>query len=314
MKTVSLFSGGLDSICAVLLMKEQGHDVIGVYIDHGFNSSDKTDYLKTMESKLGISIKRIDISKEYIDLLKNPKHGFGKNLNPCVDCHAKFIKVAWNYAKSIGAHFLTSGEVLGQRGMSQTHEQLKKVNAEIGEISEFLVRPLSGKIMKKTLPEKYGWVDRDKMLSITGRGRKKQMELVAKLGITNYETPGGGCLLTDKTYSKRLRLLFVHNIENYNVAKYGRFFLINDKLLIVGRNQDDNIAMEKYKDNFIPLTPLFDKAPFSLLEKNSDENTIKLALDIISRYTKIDTPQNIQIGDQIMQIEKIDIDVEKYMI
>jgi len=202
MKALALLSGGLDSSLAIKLLLEQGIDVAAVNIATRF-SSGKADHAALVASELGVQFIRLNASEDYIEMLKNPKHGYGSNFNPCIDCHIYMIRKAGEIMESEGASFVVTGEVLGQRPMSQNKGSLLRVEKE-SELDGLLLRPLSAQRLKITTPEREGWVDREKLLGINGRGRKVQLELAAQYGISAYSAPAGGCLLTDKEFSSRL--------------------------------------------------------------------------------------------------------------
>jgi len=203
-KAVALFSGGLDSILAVKLIQEQEIEVKGVNFKTPFFGLDKTFFAA---KSLDMDLEIIDITQELLEILRNPKHGFGKNMNPCIDCHTFMFKKAGEYMSEIGASFIISGEVLGERPMSQNRNSLSVIERESGFEGRIL-RPLSALLLAETIPEKGGLVDRNKLLNISGRSRKRQMELAVKMGIEDYPSPAGGCKLTEPAFSKRLRDLF----------------------------------------------------------------------------------------------------------
>lgn len=242
MKAVSLFSGGLDSQLAVCLVKQQGIEVEGINFKAPFFGGDLK--LATMADELGISLKTIDISEEYMEVVKNPKYGYGKNMNPCIDCHGFMIKKAGQHMEETGASFIITGEVLGQRPMSQNRSALDAVD-KISGYRGLILRPLSAKLLPVTIPEEKGWVDREKLLDIQGRSRVRQMELAEKLGLTDYPSPAGGCLLTVESYAKRLRNLFQLRPEagprETELLKHGRHFLLDSRaLLVIGRKSSEN--------------------------------------------------------------------------
>jgi len=197
-KAIALFSGGLDSTLAMKLIIDQGIEVVACNINTGFGATrDRKEHMQNMCDQVGAELKIIDIQSEYLQsVLFSPKHGYGKHFNPCIDCHAKMFEVAKRIMEGEGASFLISGEVLGQRPMSQNADALKIVLNE-ANVEGLLLRPMSAQRLEPTIAETEGWVDRDKLEGIQGRSRDRQMELVEEFGITDYESPGGGCLLTD---------------------------------------------------------------------------------------------------------------------
>lgn len=247
MKAVSLFSGGLDSQLAVCLIQKQGITVTGInFVTPFFGARQATlDAAKALD----IELLTVDISADYlINVLKNPVYGFGKNMNPCIDCHAFMLRNARKIMDDIGASFLITGEVLGQRPMSQNRSALNAVDKLSGQ-KGLIVRPLSGRLLGPTIPENEGWIERDMLLDISGRSRKRQMELADEFKIKEYPSPAGGCLLTEANYSQRLKYLLTIRPDaksaELSILSWGRHFSIDDNLLIIGRNQAENMKLQK---------------------------------------------------------------------
>ncbi|MCD6521811.1 tRNA 4-thiouridine(8) synthase ThiI [Candidatus Calescamantes bacterium] len=240
-KAVALVSGGLDSILAVYLVKLQGVEVIGVNFHTPFLT------LKDMEKVrefLGIPFKEIFLGEEMIEVIKNPCYGYGQGMNPCIDCRILMLKKAKEIMEEVGAEFVITGEVLGQRPMSQRREVFPLMEREAG-LEKRVLRPLSAKLLPPTIPEEEGWIKREELLDIQGRGRKIQLALAEKIGLTNYSSPAGGCLLTDPIFSRRLKDLMEKNpnfgLKEVELLKVGRHFrLPSGKKLIVGRNREEN--------------------------------------------------------------------------
>ncbi len=297
-KAVALFSGGLDSILAVKLILDQGIEIKGVNFRTPFFGLDEA---LMMAKDLDIDLEIIDITRELLEVLKNPKHGFGKNMNPCIDCHALMFKRAGEYMSKIGASFILSGEVLGERPMSQNRNSLSIIERESGFEGRIL-RPLSALLLPETIPEKEGLVDRNKLLDISGRSRKRQMELAGKMDLKDYPSPAGGCKLTDPGFSKRLRDLFTQekfSLEDIELLKLGRHFrLSKDDKLVVGRNKEEN---EQLKDFFQDGDFLFKaknlKGPISLLKKVSkvDDELIDKSCQITARYCDRNEEENGEV-------------------
>jgi len=291
MKAVALFSGGLDSCLAIKIIQNMGIEVEAVNINTGFDSNpQKEKYLKKTAEELGAKFTSIDVREQFLEeILFTPKYGYGKNFNPCIDCHANMINVAYNYMKEIGAKFIISGEVLGQRPMSQKLDGLQKIQ-KLTKEPEIVVRPLSAKLLPPTLPEIKGWIDREKMYDISGRERKIQIELAKKFGLKHYESPAGGCLLTDRNFSNRLKDFIKTRkleVEDIDILKVGRHFNINNKKVIISRNKDENPILKDYKGNkFLKMFPIGIPGPVGLIENNSDKETKKLAAKILLTYTK----------------------------
>ncbi|OIO80158.1 MAG: hypothetical protein AUJ89_03655 [Candidatus Omnitrophica bacterium CG1_02_43_210] len=246
-KAIAMLSGGLDSILAARLIKEQGIELEGLNFNTVFctcTPKDSSCMASVSAAKqLGIPLKVINMSREYLGIVKNPKHGYGSNMNPCIDCRIFTFKLAAEYMKVTGAQFIVTGEVAGQRPMSQKKHTLRHIEKETG-LEGLILRPLSAKALEPTIPEINGWVDRDKLLKIQGRGRKDQIQLAVDLSVKDYPCPSGGCLLTDPGFAKKAKDLIAHDeftLDNINLIKSGRFFRLNDDLkAIAGRNQDEN--------------------------------------------------------------------------
>ena len=298
-KAVVLFSGGLDSILAVKLIHEQGIEVKGVNFKTPFFGLDKT-FLTTKSLDMDLEI--IDITQELLEILKKPKYGFGKNMNPCIDCHALMFKKAGEYMTKIGASFILSGEVLGERPMSQNRNSLNIIEKESGFEGRIL-RPLSALLLAETIPEKEGLVDRNKLLDISGRSRKRQMELAAKMEIKDYPSPAGGCKLTEPAFSKRLRDLFtqgVFSLEDIEILKLGRHFrLSKDIKLVVGRNKEENEQLQNiFQDGDLLFKAKNLKGPVSLLKGGSKANNelIDKSCQITARYCDRNEEENEEVN------------------
>ncbi|HUH42929.1 MAG TPA: argininosuccinate synthase domain-containing protein [Sulfurimonas sp.] len=315
MKAIALFSGGLDSTLALKLIIDQGIEVLAVNINTGFGSTkDRLEHMQNMCAQVGAELKIIDIESEYLqDVLFDPKHGYGKNFNPCIDCHAKMFAVAKRVMESEGASFLISGEVLGQRPMSQNKEAMQTVLNE-SNCDGLLLRPLSAKALAPTLAEINGWVDREKLEGIVGRSRDRQLELVAEIGLEDFENPGGGCLLTDENFAKKM-LDFIRydkfEVKDIPVMKFGRHLRLPDGAkLVVGRNKDENLHLQNIdsqKYNHVKTVAL--PGPHSLLSKNATKADRELAAKIILTYckTKEDTEYTI-LYDNIDEIQATPFD------
>jgi len=283
MKAVGLFSGGLDSLLAIKLIQKQGIDVTAVSFCSPFfiSNDEKKKKLKEVAKKNKFKIKFIEFGKDYLKMLRKPKHGYGKNMNPCIDCHAFMLRKAKEIAKKIDANFVFTGEVLNERPMSQNKDSLNIVAKEAG-LKGKLLRPLSAKLLPETEAEKKGFVDRDKLLSIEGRSRKPQLELAKKFKIKEFETPGGGCLLTYEVYSNKLKDLIKNNkkisMEDIRILKFGRHFRSGKNKIIVGRNEEDNKKLIKFKgkdDYKFELKKI--KGPITILQGPKTKKAISLA-------------------------------------
>ncbi len=292
-KAIALFSGGLDSILAAKIIMKQKIDVQGISFYMPFHIETKTEFHKSMREKalqIGLPLEIISIEKEYLDVIKNPKFGYGKNMNPCVDCRIFFLAIAKKYMKSIGASFIITGEILGQRPMSQRRDTLDIVERE-SELRGYLLRPLCAKHLRPTIPELENWVNREELLNISGRSRKIQLQLAKEFGITNYSTPGGGCLLTDKNYVLRLEDLSNHNeltLNNINLLRFGRQFRSDKGIkIIVGHNEKDNDMLEELKtDEDILLVNEEYAGASALIIGNIDDLSLQQAADLCAYYSK----------------------------
>jgi tRNA U34 2-thiouridine synthase MnmA/TrmU len=241
LKAIALFSGGLDSILAAVLVQKQNIDVTGLAFTTPFFGASKA---RAASDQISLPLIVEDITAEHLQMLKAPRYGYGKNMNPCIDCHTLMLTIAGRKMKETGADFLVTGEVLGQRPMSQTKQSLYVVAKNSG-YADYILRPLSARLLDPTMPEREGKIDRTQLMAISGRGRKEQMRLAETFGVTHYPPPAGGCLLTDPIFSRRLRDLMDHqedrNIRDYELLKYGRHFRYRDTCkIIVGRNHSDN--------------------------------------------------------------------------
>ncbi len=249
---VALFSGGLDSILAARLMLAQDIKVTAVNFAGAYCPPPPggVSPVARAAAQLGIELVVLPIDSGFISLVKAPRHGRGGHMNPCIDCHILMIQRAWEWGKARGADFVITGEVLGQRPMSQ-HKQALELVARRSQTDGRLLRPLSARLMTPTEPEKAGLVDRERLLDIQGRGRKRQIELASRYGITDYPTPAGGCLLTDAGYSKRLREAFAHREDSLpliELLRFGRHFRLGSGAkVIVGRDETENGELLRLK-------------------------------------------------------------------
>jgi tRNA U34 2-thiouridine synthase MnmA/TrmU len=246
---LGLCSGGLDSILAGRILQDQGIEVEWISFETPFFSSEKAQKASRL---YGISLTVQDITKEYLVMLKDPPAGYGKNMNPCMDCHSMMFHMAGRIMRERGFDFLFSGEVLGQRPMSQTRQSLRYVEKHSG-FDGYILRPLSAKLLAETIPEKQGLVDREKLLNLSGRSRKPQVGIAEKLGISEYPAPGGGCLLTDRGFSLRLKDLFdyqdIYRERDFHLLKAGRHLRLDPFMkAVVGRTEEDNNRIAKLYD------------------------------------------------------------------
>jgi tRNA-specific 2-thiouridylase len=291
-KVVSLFSGGLDSILSVKLIQSQKIEVIAFHFVLPFCDSKQEKQNKAVATarELGIEIEIFQSGKDYIEMLRNPKHGYGRNMNPCIDCKIFMLKKAKLFMKKNGASFLFSGEVVGQRPMSQRKNSMNLIEKKSG-VEGLLVRPLSARLLEPTIPEKKGWIDRNKLLGLEGRGRKYQIELAREFGIKKYPSPAGGCCLTDPQFSARLKDAFAHKeetIPELRLLQVGRQLrLKSGAKLIVGRNEKENQIIENLAgDDDLLIEGADFASPLVLLKNSKNPEDIEIASSICVRYSK----------------------------
>ncbi len=310
-KALALFSGGLDSLLAMKLLIEQGIEVIALYFDTGFGGKaeeEKQAYLQRVCDQIGAKLEIVKIRDQFIqEILFDPKYGYGKNFNPCIDCHANMIRIAKALLPKYGAKFIISGEVVGQRPMSQRPDALKKVES-LSTADGLILRPLSAKLLPPTIPEREGWVDREKLLGISGRSRETQMELAKKWGIEDYESPSGGCLLTDQNFSEKIREHIKYDsfdVEDIDLLKWGRHFrLPGGAKLVVSRNKEENerlraLELTKYSLFSLPLP-----GPLSVISKNASKEDKELAGRIALTYSKAKPEElyEVEIGGEKFEL------------
>jgi tRNA U34 2-thiouridine synthase MnmA/TrmU len=239
---------------------------------------------------MDLPIRVVDITERHIQVVKNPTHGYGENMNPCIDCHALMIRVAGEMMPAEDASFVVTGEVLGQRPMSQNKRSLEIVAQESG-LGRLLVRPLSAKHLAITIPEERGWIRRERLMDIKGRSRKQQIQLAETLGITDYPTPAGGCLLTEEVFSRRLRDLisFDHELTHgaLELLKIGRHFRVSPHAkLVVGRNREENQAIDQLvSDRDVLLKCLSVPGPTAGILGRPSRETLELAAAITASYS-----------------------------
>jgi tRNA-specific 2-thiouridylase len=294
MRALALFSGGLDSVLAVKLISEQDIDVVGVNFRIPFNTPDIEERIKTLGGELNIDIRTLNLGERFLKILKTPQHGYGKNMNPCIDCRILCLKEAHELMQEIGAKFLVTGEVLGQRPMSQKREAMRLIEKESG-LEGLIVRPLSAKRLPVTIPEEEGWIEREKLLDIEGRSRKKQLALAREYNISGYSSPAGGCLLTDPEFSRRIEDLLdsdMLDIRSANLVKSGRYFKVGNCFkLVVGRNHEENLKLVKLVGEQDIIFEPEAKGPVAIGFGKADNQSIEIASQIVAYYCK---PANLE--------------------
>jgi tRNA-uridine 2-sulfurtransferase len=305
-KAIGLISGGLDSTLAARVLVEQGLDVVGLHFSTGFCMNDHRRALdrpgedpRRMRNEglragadLQIPVEVLDAGEAYLRMVLNPRHGYGKRANPCIDCRIYMIHGAAEYMREHGGDFVFTGEVLGQRPMSQHMQALRLVEKECG-IEGYLLRPLSAQHLPPTKPEELGWVDRSRLLAISGRSRKEQMALSERFGISDYPQPSGGCcFLADESFARRF-----HDKKQYTPAeairreemillKVGRHFRLSPAVkIIVARDAAENQFLSRFADLGWCFEALDTGSPVTLAEGEPDEATRRLIAAITARYS-----------------------------
>jgi tRNA-specific 2-thiouridylase len=305
-KAVALISGGLDSLLAARVIMDQGIHVEGINFFTGFCVEGHTHAIRRQQrerpkrnnalwvaEQLGIRLHIVDIIDEYKQIVINPKHGYGANLNPCLDCKVFMVRKAHEWMTAHGFDFIVTGEVVGQRPMSQRRDTLPLVSRESGA-QDRLVRPLSARNLPPTLPEREGWLNRDRMQAFNGRSRKPQMKLAAHYGFRDYAQPAGGCcFLTDRQYSGKLADLWQtrgkreYDLDDIMLLKVGRHLRPRPHFkLIVGREEGENRYLEGYRKRFVHMVPVSHKGPVVLVDGLTDADDLELAARITARFSQ----------------------------
>lgn len=290
MKALGLLSGGLDSTLAVKIVLERGIDVEALNFVTPFCLCRKGGCGAAEAAKtFNIPLKIIRGGTDYLRVIRKPKFGYGKNMNPCVDCRIFMLKKAKKYAKSIGAKFIFTGEVLGQRPMSQHRAALSIIERESG-LEGKILRPLSAKLLPKTKAEEMGLIDKEQMMNISGRSRKRQIELTKRFNIAKYPCAGGGCLLTEKEFATKLKDLFEHKkrvtVRDVRLLKIGRHFRYGKNKIVVGRNETENGALLRIKQK----TEIYFEvpncgSPSTLLQGPKTKKAIAIAAALTAFYS-----------------------------
>ncbi|HEC72964.1 MAG TPA: tRNA (5-methylaminomethyl-2-thiouridylate)-methyltransferase [Methylophaga aminisulfidivorans] len=306
-KAIALISGGLDSMLAVKVIQEQGIEVEGINFYTGFCVEGHTHAIRNQDKEkqkrnnalwvaeqLGIKLHIVDVIEEYKDVLINPKHGYGANMNPCLDCKIFMVNKAVDWIEehhAQGFDFIITGEVIGQRPMSQLKAKMPIIAKQSGA-NDRLVRPLSAKNLEQTLPEREGWIVREKLYGFTGRSRKPQIELAKQFGFDDFATPAGGCcFLTDKSYSDKLTDLWQaknakeYELDDIMLLKVGRHVRPKANFkLIIARDSGECKFLEGYRKEFISIRALSHKGPMALVDGDIDEGDYDLAASIVARF------------------------------
>lgn len=305
-KAIALISGGLDSLLAAKIILEQNIHVEGINFYTGFCVEGHTHAIRNKDQnkhkrnnalwvaeQLGIKLHIVDVIDEYKDILTNPKHGYGANLNPCLDCKGFMVRKAHEWILENNFDFIITGEVIGQRPMSQRKETMPVIAHESGA-NDLLLRPLCAQLLPETLPEKNGWVNREKLLAFNGRNRKPQMALAKKFGFNDYAQPAGGCcFLTDPSYASKLGDLWQargnknYDLDDIILLKVGRHIRPDkDIKIIIARDEGETNFLSGYRKRFTRLQAISHTGPLALIDGNASAANIKLAAQLTARYGK----------------------------
>ena len=305
-KALALVSGGLDSMLAVRVIQQQGVYVEGINFFTGFCVEGHTHAIRKkhrqrpkrnnalwVAEQLGIRLHIVDVVEEYKEVVLAPKHGYGAHLNPCLDCKIFMVEKALDWIRANGFDFIITGEVVGQRPMSQRKDTMPIVAAQSGA-GDRLLRPLCAKRLPPSLPEREGWVDRERLLDFHGRSRKPQMELAHQLGFADYAQPAGGCcFLTDAQYSVKLADLWRsrgsrhYDLDDIILLKVGRHLRPAPHFkVIVSREDGEGRFLQGYRKRFIHLTTVSHPGPLALLDGTPDERDIELAARLVARFSQ----------------------------
>ncbi len=292
---IALFSGGLDSILACRVVMSQSIRVQAIKFVTPFFEYDllahEQGYVRRIKEKYGIDVVVRDISEQYMDMLRNPPHGYGKNFNPCVDCKIMMMQEAKRLLPEYDASFLISGEVVGQRPMSQRKDTLRIIERDSG-CDDILLRPLCAKLLPPTKPELDGLVDREKLLALSGRSRQGQMDLAKEFGISDYPSPAGGCVLTDLTLGKRFERFYAEHQEvsvaDMLLLQVGRQFeLPHGAWLTMGRRQEENAQVAEHCPDDAFLVKIIERpGPTAVLRYVTNEEDFIIAAGLMARYGK----------------------------
>jgi tRNA-uridine 2-sulfurtransferase len=293
-KAISLLSGGLDSVLATRVIMEQGIDVTALHFTSPFSSrQEKERGLQAVRavSELGVGLILKHKGLEFIDVVRSPKYGYGKNINPCIDCRIFMLQKTKEIMDEEKASFVITGEVLGQRPMSQRRDTIQIIEKASG-LEGLIVRPLSAMHFLPSIPEREGVLDRNKLLDFTGRSRTPQYRLAEKYNLKEFGSPGGGCLLTDPIFTKKLRDLFKHDnaftLKDLELLSIGRHFRLRaDTKLVVGRNEiENNKLISFWESPYISFCPLDFKGPIAILKGCFDDEIINTVANIVGYYGK----------------------------
>jgi len=292
MRAIGLISGGLDSALAVFLMKRQGFEVIALRFSSPFWGRD--EQARRLAQELGVDYREIEVDESYLVMVQNPRYGYGENMNPCIDCKIWMLRRARDFMEEWGASLVFTGEVLGQRPKSQMKNTLRLIEKQSG-LEGLLLRPLSAKLLPETLPEREGWVKRESLLDLSGRGRKRQLQLAEAWGVKFFSPPAGGCLLTEPNFSKRLQdfLLGGKNLDfrEIKLLKIGRHFRLSPAFkLIVGRDEEENQELREFftGGDGVLFFPEKGKGPLALGRGQGDPEILREAASLVAYYVRLE--------------------------
>ncbi|MDP3921669.1 MAG: 7-cyano-7-deazaguanine synthase [Candidatus Omnitrophota bacterium] len=294
-KAVSLLSGGLDSTLATCILKEQGIEIEAINFQTMFGCC--KDDAREVATRLGVGFTLLKVGDDYLDMIKNPKYGYGRAINPCVDCRSYMFTMAKKWMDQMGASFMISGEVLNQRPMSQKMRDFELIEAECG-LEGRILRPLSAKRLPETEPEKAGIVDRSKLFGIEGRSRAELLKLAAKYGIENPPSASSGCALTEKPFAEKVRDVFENRPDykrwEFEVLKTGRHFrLSSEAKVILGRNENENqYLISLHPEGTWLLEPEQFIGPYALVVGTASDEDLGMAGAIMLRYSQNPRPQS----------------------
>lgn len=309
MKAVALLSGGLDSTLAVRAVLNQGVEVEALnFITVFCRCTAKGSSCLSSQGaaqKLGIGLEVFNISEEFLEVVKQPKYGYGKNVNPCLDCRILMFKKGREHMDRNGASFIVTGEVLGERPMSQRREAMQVIERESG-LQGLVLRPLSAKLLPLTVPEKKGWINRESLLDISGRSRRPQIELASNYGINDYPCPAGGCLLTDPGFALRMKDLMKNkpdfSLNDVQLLKLGRHFRLTPLAkAVVGRNEEENgkiLSLAKKGDTILSVKNF--PGPLSLARGEVGHQEILQSAIITAKYSKAKFLPEVEVEYQVV--------------
>jgi hypothetical protein len=309
-KAVILFSGGLDSILAARAVLDQGIDLRALHFDYPFMNKDlaagaggdeRRARVLLAADRLGMPLRTTVPGEEYLDIVRRPLHGRGKGMNPCIDCRIFSFRKAREYMEEIGGSFLVSGEVVGQRPMSQREDAMRIVDRHSG-CAGIVLRPLSAKLLPPTVPELEGWIDREKLFGIAGRSRREQMRLAEEWGIGEYPGSGGGCLLTDRTFSVKVRDLVANQpgfgLFDAHLLKFGRHFRVGPVKAVVAKSEEENRRLEDFcRGRAVVYVSESHPGPSVALLGGSPAERMDVLSRILTRYSRGDRPGPYEVRE-----------------